>query len=90
LGNSFFSNQAPLFQFISCEDKAMNFYEELLKNEDDSSTKIELVKAYSDLILKRIDWNITGNRQQHEYSLALLNSNLELEKLNKNIQLKQM
>lgn len=88
--NQFFNNQPPVMQFISCEDKAMNFYEELLKSEDDNATKIELIKAYSDLILKRIDWNINNNKQSHEYNLALLNANFEIDKLNRNIQLKNI
>jgi len=79
--NSYLNTPMPPLQFISCEDKAMNFYEELLREEKDSNVKIELIKSYSELILKRISLNELYAKNNNAYALALLNANLEIDKL---------
>ena len=79
--STYLNTQIPQVQFISCEDKAMNFYEELLREEKDSSVKIELIKSYSQLILKRISLNELYAKNNNEFALAQLNANLEINKL---------
>jgi len=88
--DNYMNFQQPDIQFISCEDKAMNFYEKLLEKEDDPTVKKELVRAYSDLILKRIDLNILYAKNQHEFNISQMKINGDLMKLDKESHIKQI
>jgi len=80
----------PPISFLSSEDKAMNFYEELLRKEEDPEVKKELVKAYSLLIIKRQDMSMEQVKNNAKYSLDQLKYQSELNMLNGKIQLESI
>jgi len=90
MNENFIHFQQPDIQFISCEDKAMNFYEKLLEKEEDPSVRKELIKAYSDLILKRIDLNILYAKNTHEFNLTQMKINGEIAKLDREYHIKAL
>ena len=77
--NAYLSTPIPQLEFIYCEDKAISFYEELLREEKDSQVKIELIKSYSQLILKRISLNELYAKNNNEFALAQLQANLKIQ-----------
>ncbi len=87
INNNMFNSVPVIPQFVSPEDKAMEFYEKLLKDETDSSVRKELVKSYSQLIIKRIELNQQYAENASKFNLRQLEYNAEIYKLDRQIQI---